>query len=275
MRFAVAALMAVGTTAASAADLGPRAYTKAPTVEHGLSWSGWYIGLNAGGASSQADLGTSTIFDPAHGAGYFGSATDTALFNAAGAQRNKPNGFTGGVQAGFNWQAGNFLAGIESDFQSFKQAGGNSTTAFYTNPGIAGTPFTIAQSFSTDWLWTLRPRVGLTAGNWLFYGTGGVALTNLKANWLFIDRFADTEAASLSKTKTGWAVGAGVEYALTSGWSIKAEYLHLDFGSQQITTTNLLDGGTFPVPGQPFSHSVKLTSDIARAGVNYSLGGGM
>jgi outer membrane immunogenic protein len=71
----------------------------------------------------------------------------------------------------------------------------------------------------------------------------------LKGNSLFVDGFADTEAASMSTTKTGWTVGGGVEYALLNGWSLKAEYLHLDFGTAEITTHNLLDSGTFPVPG--------------------------
>ena len=77
----------------------------------------------------------------------------------------------------------------------------------------------------------------------------------------------------MSKTMTGWTIGGGIEYAVVNGWSVKAEYLYLDFGHAQLTSNNLLDGGTFPVPLQPFLHSVSLTSNVFRLGLNYKLGG--
>ena len=69
-------------------------------------------------------------------------------------------GMTLGGQAGFNWQVDNFVAGLETDFQSFHQRASSTATAIYPTGGAAGFPFTISQSFSTDWLWTLRPRLG-------------------------------------------------------------------------------------------------------------------
>ncbi|WP_245332589.1 outer membrane protein [Bradyrhizobium erythrophlei] len=269
----VAAAIVAVSAPALAADLPAGTYTKAPAaVAPAYDWSGFYVGVNAGGAWSRADLGTSTIFDPAHRAGYFGDAVSTNLFNSVGNQRANTSGFIGGAQAGFNWQVDNFVAGLETDFQSFHQHGSSTATAIYPTGGAAGVPFTISQSFSTDWLWTLRPRLGFAANSWLIYATGGLAVTHLKGNFLFVDGFADTEAASMSETRTGWTVGGGVEYALLNGWSLKAEYLHLDFGTEEMTTHNLLDSGTFPVPGQPFTHRVKLTSDIARIGLNYNFG---
>ena len=271
--FAAIILMAASLSGPSfAADLPAHMPAKAPYSAPPLNWSGFYIGLNAGGAWSRADLGTSTIFDPANGADYFGDAASTNLFNSVGNQRAKASGFIGGAQAGFNWQVDNFVAGLETDFQSFHQSGSSTVTAIYPTGGAAGVPFTISHSFSTDWLWTLRPRLGFAANSWLIYATGGLAVTKLKGNSLFVDGFADTEAASISTTKTGWTVGGGVEYALLNGWSLKAEYLHLDFGTEEITTHNLFDSGTFPVPRQPFTHGVKLTSDIARVGLNYNFG---
>ena len=69
-------------------------------------------------------------------------------------------------------------------------------------------------SVSSDWLTTLRPRVGFAANNWLVYVTGGLAVANLKSNFSFTDTFAGaTKLASISKTKAGWTVGVGTEYA--------------------------------------------------------------
>ena len=254
---------------ASAADMPPApVYTKAP-VAAPYSWTGFYVGLNAGGAWSHANSNTSTSCTSA--SCYFIDTNTTNLFNSVGAQRDTASGFVGGAQAGFNWQMGNFVTGLETDFQSFRQNGNGSGSAVY--PTLAPATFTVSQSFSTDWLWTLRPRLGIAMNSWLFYATGGVAITEVKANWLFLDNFADTEAATMSKTMTGWTIGGGIEYAVVNGWSVKAEYLYLDFGHAQLTSNNLLDGGTFPVPLQPFLHSVSLTSNVFRLGLNYKLGG--
>jgi outer membrane immunogenic protein len=245
------------------------AYAASPTPPP-FNWTGFYVGLNAGGFGGNANANTSTSCTPA--GCFFGDATNTNFFNSVGSQRDNPSGFIGGGQVGFNWQSGNLVAGLETDFQSFKQNGRGSVTGIVPSGPVAGLPFTISQSFSTDWLWTLRPRLGVAANNWLFYATGGLAVTEVNANWLYSDPFNDSEAASISRMRTGWAIGAGVEYAVLNGWSFKAEYLHLDFGTTQITTNNLLDSGV-PDLGQPFLHSISLTSEVFRVGVNYRLGG--
>jgi len=262
-----AALAAASTNSAEAADMAIKARPMTPLADV-YSWTGFYVGVNAGGAWGRADTASSTIFAPP--ADYFASAINVAQFNLVGAQRDRTSGFIGGAQAGYNWQTGNIVAGIETDFQYFHQAGSGSAAGIL--PTIPAT-FTISQSFSTNWLWTLRPRLGLAANNWLFYATGGLALTNLKANWRFIDNFNDVETTSLSKTMVGWAVGGGAEYAFSSAWSLKAEYLYLNFGNAQITTSNILDSGFSPVPRQPISHNISLTSNVVRIGLNYKLGG--
>lgn len=262
------ALAFAGSASAMAADMSaptPR-YAKAPAMASAYTWNGFYVGLNAGGFRSGANANTSTTCTPAQC--YLIDTNTTNLFNSVGSQRDNPSGFIGGAQAGFNWQINNFVAGLETDFQSFRQVGSGSSKAVY--PTLAPAAFTVSQSFSTNWLWTLRPRIGIASNNWLFYATGGVAVTEVNANWSFLDVFADTEAASMSRTRAGWTVGGGVEYAMFSGWSVKAEYLHLDFGNLQTTTRNLLDSGTTPVPGQPFLHSISLRSDIFRVGVNHT-----
>lgn len=267
---AVALSAVVGISAAPAADLPARTYTKAPViVNSSYNWTGFYVGLNAGGAWSWSDAATTTIFSSP---GYFATTSPGAIA-IAGAQRPNGSGFTGGLTAGYNWQASNIVFGIESDFNYLGLKGSSTGSGIY--PCCDPTGFTVNTSVSTDWLITLRPRVGIAANNWLFYATGGLAVANVKSSFSFTDTFSNaTESASISQTRTGWTVGGGGEYALMNGWSVKAEYLYVDLGRESTTSTNLIsDNGTIPRPTNVFTHSVDLRSNIVRVGLNYKFGG--
>jgi outer membrane immunogenic protein len=265
----VAALVLAGS--AQAADLGARAPVyKAPApVAAVYNWSGWYVGVNAGGEWGRFSANSSTIFSPT---GYFATTSPGAIA-VAGAQSSKPTGATAGGQIGYNWQSGPALLGLEADFGYFGLKGSSSGTGIY--PCCAPTGFTVNSSVKTDWLLTVRPRLGYAVDNWLLYVTGGLAVTELKGNFRFTDTFATaSESGSLSNTKTGWAAGGGAEWALSGPWSMKLEYLHVDFGKTSGTSTNLT-AFTPPIafPTNVFTHSVSLKSDIVRVGLNYRFGG--
>jgi outer membrane immunogenic protein len=264
----VAALAFAGP--AQAADMAVRAPAyKAPPLAPMFSWTGFYIGANAGGGWGRSDPSTTTVFSPV---GYF-AATSVPAIAAAGAQRINTTGATAGGQIGYNWQINQAVFGLEADFGYFGMKGSSTGGAIY--PCCAPTSFTINSSVTTDWLFTARPRVGFAANNWLFYVTGGLALTQLKGNFTFADNFATAaESASLSQTKAGWTAGGGVEWAVSGPWSVKLEYLHLDFGSISGSSTNLT-AFVPPVafPANVFTHSVNLRSDIVRVGLNYRFGG--
>jgi outer membrane immunogenic protein len=267
---AAAALGAVvGINAAAAADLPARTYTKAPAMAASYDWTGFYLGVNAGGAWSQSDAATTTVFSPI---GYFATTSPGAIA-IAGAQSINASGFTGGLTAGYNWQASNIVFGLESDFNYLGLKGSSTGSGIY--PCCAPTGFTVNSSVSTDWLITLRPRVGVAANNWLFYVTGGLAIGNVKSNFNFTDTFATAaESASMSQTRTGWTVGAGTEYALMNGWSVKAEYLYVDLGRQSTTSTNLVASvPPFVFPSNVYTHSIDLRTNIVRVGLNYKFGG--
>jgi outer membrane immunogenic protein len=279
---ALAAMAAAGT--AGAADLSrpaPVPYkAPPPVVVAAYSWSGFYVGVNAGGAWGKSDATTTTVLVLP---GYF-DPTSVPAVNAVGVQTINPSAFTGGVQAGFNWQAGSFVGGVEVDFNSFHLSGSASGTGVY--PCCAPAGFTVTSAVSTDWLFTARGRLGFAANNWLFYATGGLAVTNLKGDFTFTDNCGDiaacngpggpnaAEAASLSKTKLGYAVGGGVEAGLWSNWSLKAEYLYVKFSSESVV-------GLISTPGiialgsnnNPFTHTIDLRAHIARLGLNYRFGG--
>ena len=257
--------------AASAADLPARQAFKAPAVapEPTYNWGGFYVGGNAGYAWGSSDAVTT-----ADGVGtYFANSSPPAI-NALGSGTIHSNGFAGGVEAGYNWQAGSWVAGVESDFGAFDLNGSRTATGVY--PCCAPSTFTINQQVSTDWLFTARGRLGWVWNNVLFYGTGGVAVTDLKYTNSFSDNFAGVffglpafnaaEGGSVSQTKVGWVAGGGVETALSGNWSVKAEYLYIDFGSISSTGTLTAFQG---LSTAPFSHSTNLSAGIARAGVNY------
>jgi len=259
-------LLLVSTGATIAADMA----VKAPPPVPVYSWTGFYIGANVGGAWSHSEDATTTIFSPT---GYFATSSIPAIA-AAGQHRINDSNVTGGFTAGYNWQLNTLVVGVEADMNYFGFRGNATSGAVY--PCCAPTAFTINSSVSTDWLATVRARVGLLATpNLLLYGTGGVAIAEVKANFLFTDTFATAlETGAIRDTRVGWTAGVGGEYALGNGWSFKAEYLYVDLGWPNVTSTNLTAfPARIPLPTNVFTHSVHITSNIGRVGVNYKFGG--
>ena len=245
-------------------------------------WTGFYVGLNAGGAWSYSDVSTSVDCSPAPGTGYFCDSAATGAANAAalaasGTGRIDSQGFTGGIGAGFNYQLGSVVLGIETDFDAFDLGGtrqGNGIFPVAGPSGVlpAGTAYSITTSVDTDWLWTFRGRVGiLVQPNLLVYATGGVALTNLAVSFAYSDTNGGATSGSASATKTGWTIGAGLEWALNNHWSVKGEYLYLDFGSVGTSGTfSVTSTGGFKATGtSTVNTAADLTAHIARVGLNY------
>jgi outer membrane immunogenic protein len=253
--------------AAMAADMRPAPVLKAPMMAPAYNWSGFYIGVNAGGAWGQFDPATSTVFSPV---GYFATSSVPAI-NVAGAQSNHPSAFTGGGQIGYNWQAGMGVFGVELDIESLHLAATTTTGAVY--PCCAPTAFSITSTTNTNWLFTARPRLGIASNNWLFYVTGGLAVTDLHGAFTFADTFATAaESGAISTTKVGYAVGGGVEAGLWGNWSLKGEFLYVNMGTVSTTSANLT-AFTPPIafPANVYTHSMDLKASIARLGLNYRL----
>lgn len=147
-----------------------------------------------------------------------------------------PKGAVAGLTLGYNFQTGIWLWGVEGD-ADWSGMKGDATCAL-------GTCET-----KNDWLATVRGRLGYAGWNGLLpYITAGGAGGDIKAS---------DSAGSDSKTKIGWTVGAGLEYALWTNWSVKAEYLYVDLGSFTCSTCSI--GGT----------DVSFKSSLVRAGLNY------
>lgn len=254
---------------------------KAPAQQPTYSWTGFYVGLNAGGAWGRSDADTAVNCSVSPVAGppfpYFCDSTGDGAANgaavgAAGSGPMTADGFTGGIQAGYNWQGPSLIYGLETDFDAFHLHGTRQGTGAYPVtyiPVTAGTAFAVNSSFSTDWLYTFRGRIGLpVSSNLMAYATGGLALTRIGVDTSFSDSNfpAATGSANGSETKAGGVIGGGVEWAVSANWSVKAEYLFMDFG--KVTAT-----GTISNPGgfgytQGISTSSDLTAQVARIGIN-------
>jgi outer membrane immunogenic protein len=218
---------------ASAADLYAKAPAHVPPVS---SWSGFYVGANAGYAGGQTSLGLDAAALGGLGLGLGALSVDT-----------KSNGFLGGAQIGYNWQVGQVLLGFETDIQG---------TNINSNIGFGGIGF----GTSVDFLGTVRGRVGVMP--WertVVYATGGFAYGQTTSNLVL---------PLGTNTKLGWTVGAGLEYMIAQNWSLKTEYLYVDLGKNNLDLGALgALGGGGVLGGISLTEQTRL--HVVRAGVNY------
>jgi outer membrane immunogenic protein len=160
--------------------------------------------------------------------------------NALGASSFNANGALIGGTAGYNWQMGSAVFGVEGDIDWSSIKGSGPTTC------VVGGCET-----KNNWLGTFRGRLGYAFDRVLPYVTGGLAVGDIKAN---------TALGSASETRAGWTAGAGVEAAITGPLTAKIEYLYADLGSMNCATT---------VCGGAAATNVNYHANIVRAGLNY------
>jgi opacity protein-like surface antigen len=202
---------------AHAADMAVKA---APSLPPPYNWSGFYLGANLGGA-----WGTGSLNIP--GNNLYGGLTE----------------FIGGIQAGYNFQAGDFLFGVEGDFDG-------------TTFGHPTLPTPTLGSVNQDWIGTIAGRVGIVEDRWLVYGKfgGGWVQSNALLNFPGVTWQG-------SNVNSGWLAGVGVEYGFKSHWTIKLEYDQIFLGNWT--------SATLP--------PIQLNRDLqmVKFGANYKFEGGL
>lgn len=164
--------------------------------------------------------------------GSFTRAGEAAFGDAGGA--------TLGGTAGYNQQFGNIVAGLEGDLNWTGARGNQRTTAAGTGRG------------GLDVYGSLRGRVGLVADRALFFATAGYAGAQVTADW----SAPGAPSQSQRQWQHGYALGAGVEYALSSNLSAKAEYIFSQYGPRTYF-------------GAPSLDPVGVSLSTVRAGINY------
>jgi len=221
----VAALGLIAAGAASAADLpSRRGPVMAPVYAPVFTWTGFYVGANAGYGFGQLD------------------STNLGVIGGPGGSFSDPDGFIGGGQVGYNYQMGQWVFGLEADFQGadLKASTGNTFAGFRASNELT-------------YFGTVRGRVGYAIDRFLPYVTGGFAYGQVK-NKITTPTFAFSD----DNTQYGYTIGAGLEYAFTNNLTAKLEYLYVD-----------LDKESFTVPGATLNTNVETKFSVVRAGLNY------
>jgi outer membrane immunogenic protein len=274
-KYLVPAFSAVLFSAGSAlaADLPSRepAIAPAPVAApvQAYNWSGAYIGLSAGAArQSQRTVSPS---------GNFLLPVNVPFIPGMRVPTEKSRwGAALGATLGYNYQFGSMVLGVEGDVNYITSGSGKRTfvnTGFGLPaaivPGVAPNALAYSRGRGTNFLGTARIRAGYAFDNVLLYATGGLAFRNAskQGNILVTDATPVTVANFVpgkQASNVGYAVGAGLEYAIDSNWSVKGEYMYHNFGKKNIVLTDAVNA-----PG--FSYNSKSVNSIhvMRIGLNY------
>ncbi len=240
--------------AASAADLPARTYTKAPPmIAPVYNWSGFYVGLNGGGASSHECL---TIT----------SHAGIAVVPKSEGCHDATGGLVGG-QFGYRWQATNWVFGVEAQGDWADLKGSNASLT-------ARIPYINQTKIDAIGLFT--GQVGYAWNNVLWYVKGGGAVTDNKYSSIFTATappgFAPGDVWNrATETRWGGAVGTGLEFGFAPNWSVAVEYDHLFMGNNGVTFPPMMLSPSVGAVGR--SDNIRQDVDMGTVRVNYRFGG--
>lgn len=154
---------------------------------------------------------------------------------AFGSNSASASSWLAGAQAGYNWQSGSVVYGVEADIAGTRLKSTMNTTL---QGGLIPAP-TANTISGLDWYGTARGRLGWATGPVMFYGTGGLAYGRIGVNSTLNDNFAPIFLNSQSSSvKTGWVAGFGVEYLWRPNLILNLGYQYVDLG-----TTSLVAAG--------------------------------
>lgn len=227
------AILTGGT--AGAADLPSSKYLpRAPSLPAFYNWTGVYvggqIGYSWGKDSTKELLSNGRVF-----INEFEYHPDSAI---------------GGVHAGFNYQIGSIVLGVEGDIEATNARSGFQDPALVRSPFDPGGLVRVQQ----DWQASVRARIGYAFDRFMIYGTAGVAFTDFDYSY-FNPLAGFGEAGSFSKT--GWTAGGGVNYAITNNLILGLDYRYTDYGKFDYVARSAFLGLT--AEQNPTAHAVRAS----------------
>jgi outer membrane immunogenic protein len=259
-----------------AADLSLKDTPEYEYAQSAFALPGFYFGGSIGGARTSVDIGDTYIYeaDP-----FAANSFDTA-------------GLITGVEIGYNFQAGKVVYGLSAGLGYMDISGSVTADLPRSIPNDERTDLRGTYETEGGLFGELTARVGYASGRSLFYVKGGGAFLNADFSSSYVGKNCTfthcggggytRDTPSLfgfenQETLIGWTAGVGVEYALTSNWSVKAEYQHFDFGTQSFEYSGkytFSDCGSCIPSKLSGSTDVDYAVDAIRIGVNYRFGGG-
>jgi outer membrane immunogenic protein len=230
MKLALSLALLLATAApAAAADLSEASPDYGKPAVAPLLWSGPYLGVDGG---------------------YGWGSTSYSFSISAPSGNSDPKGGLGGVFAGYSYQTGRFVAGLEADIEAADLNGSFSNTSGLTSTG----------SSRLDWDASIRARFGAAVGPALPYLTGGVAFAGYNFTGGPLPSSGGACCGAFSSTLTGWTVGAGWDYAFTRHLVGRIEYRYTDYGKAH--------GELLPAQPGIFMTTSNTTS-VVRVGMSY------
>jgi outer membrane immunogenic protein len=227
-----AAGLVAGASASMAADLPSRTMAPmAPMISAVpvFTWTGFYIGAQVGYA-----WGDSEDEFPAN-AVVVGPGGTFVPFEAGFGGDN--DSFLAGVHAGYNYQIGSLVVGVEGDIEGLFGDDDDDDFSGVVFNGTTGQPATFAFNSNTlDWQGSIRARVGFAFDRAMIYATGGFAFGGVSGGFGNMNNNGDD-------TITGWTLGAGVEYAFTNNLTTRVEYRYTQFEGNDSVFDNVTFGG--------------------------------
>lgn len=246
MRFAcgVIAILSIFVSGVQAADIAkPEPKAGRAPVEPAYDWSGAYLGVSGGWAKGafEHSFETSGRYNLFPG--------DTFGYRQGGAAL--------GGQLGYNWQAGQWVIGLETAMVKTWIDSGEQASPFF--------PATDTWKSTLDWMATATGRAGFASNTWLAFVKGGLALAS------FHDQVQNRQDyISVDLKRIGWTIGGGIEYAIATNWVLGVEYNYYDLGLAHITSPSISFGGGSFSAG---FHRVELTVQSVLARASYKFGG--
>ena len=182
-----------------------------------FSWTGLYVGANAGFAWSDVDMRYLGPDDPLAFAAI--GATDTI----------SAKGPIGGGQVGYNLQVGGIVIGVE----------GNWSAPFLKDERVG--MFSVNDHWRAEvrQLYSVTGRLGLARGNWLPYFKGGFASAKMDTSLTISD--LPPHVSQAKSWHNGWTVGGGIEHMFAQNWSIGIEYDYYTFGNKDVSALRTVD----------------------------------